>query len=159
MEWIAQSAFTSCDSLERIYLGKNFKGYPGDAEGHQYHQVYEFTESSRSLKEYIVSKDNEAFCSKGGVLYDKKMETLFVYPVQKSGTEYTIPESVKYVIYLYYTGSKKDNKLRKLVVPSKDTRFYTWILPKNSKRLTIYGRKDSGAYRAAKKRKIKFVEL
>ena len=50
--------------------------------------------------------------------------------------------------------------LRKLIVPNKSTKFDPWaFLYRKEKHLTIYGKKDSGAYRAAKRRKIGFVEI
>lgn len=143
-------------SLEKIYLGKNFKGYPepDDTEEDTDSWEYNFTDKTSSLKEYVVSKDNEMFCSKNGVLYDKKMKTLLVYPPQKSDVKFTIPKGVKAVMRI-----SDNDKLRKLVVPDKNTKFHPWALSKKNKRLTIYGKKNSAAYRAAKEKKIKFVEL
>lgn len=157
LEQMSDGHFYNCASLKKIYLGKSFKGVPGETpqtpEDYQHYQAYEYTENSPALEEYMVSKDNKVFCSKDGVLYDKKLETLFVYPTKKKATEYTIPASVKYVIDIW----DKRSKLRKLIVSGKNTEF-KWM-PKNIRKLTIYGRKDSAAYRMAKKRNIKFVEL
>jgi len=157
LEQMSDGHFYGCDSLKRIYLGKSFKGVPGETpqtpEEYQHYQAYKYTENSPALEEYIVSKDNKIFCSKDGVLYDKKLETLFVYPSKKKATEYTIPASVKYVIEAW----DKKNKLRKLIVPSINTEF-RWM-SKNMRRLTVYGRKDSAAYRMAKKRNIRFKSI
>ena len=131
-------------SVKRIYLGKNFKGYPENYES-------KFRETVSSLKKYIVSEENENFCGKDGVLYDKEMKTLLVYPPQKRNTKFTVPESVKIILSVPHEG--------KLIIKNKDTKLDYWILPKKNKKLTIYGKKNSKVYRMAKKRKIRFVEI
>lgn len=147
LERMPSGALTLCESLERVYLGKNYRwDVPNGGR----------TSSGSAFREYIVSEDNKEFCSRDGVLYDKYMQTLYIYPDRKDGTEFTVPQSVKYVHYI----PVKKNMMRKLVVPNKDTVFrIPWAFPKNSRRLVIYGRKGSDIYRIAKKRNLKFVEL
>ena len=41
-----------------------------------------------------VDKDNAAFCSENGVLFDKEKTTLLQYPSSKTDTNYIIPDSV-----------------------------------------------------------------
>ncbi len=45
--------------------------------------------------EINVDPDNENFCSKDGVLFDKGMTTLLQYPLAKSDTSYTVPSGVQ----------------------------------------------------------------
>ena len=48
----------------------------------------------KTLKEIKVHKDNANFKSLNGVLYNKDMTELLVYPLQKRDTSFTIPETV-----------------------------------------------------------------
>jgi len=51
-------------------------------------------EGCESLTAITVDKNNPNYCSIDGVLFDKEIKTLFTYPCNKSGTEYTTPETV-----------------------------------------------------------------
>lgn len=51
----------------------------------------------RKLKSISVDKNNTAFCSVDGVLFDKSMEIIIRYPQMKEGNAYTIPNGVKYI--------------------------------------------------------------
>lgn len=46
------------------------------------------------IEEINVAEDNPNYCSVDGVLYSKDMTTLYQYPNNKAGTEYTIPDTV-----------------------------------------------------------------
>ncbi|HAJ97699.1 MAG TPA: hypothetical protein DCO72_08190 [Ruminococcus sp.] len=47
-----------------------------------------------SLKEIVVSDANENYCTVDGVLYDKDMTKLKVYPPQKTGEEFRVPDTI-----------------------------------------------------------------
>ena len=47
-----------------------------------------------NLKNILVSDGNKFYSTIGGVLFDKKAETIICYPAGKTESEYTIPESV-----------------------------------------------------------------
>ncbi len=47
------------------------------------------------LKEVIVSEESKNFSSADGILFEKNKIELVLYPAAKSGTTYTLPESVK----------------------------------------------------------------
>ena len=50
--------------------------------------------SCTSLESIEVDKNNEDYCSVDGVLYSKTMRRLYVYPVSKPDTEFTVPSKV-----------------------------------------------------------------
>ncbi len=59
---------------------------------------------SKSLKEINVHKDNVSYKSVDGVLYNKDMSELLVYPYQKRDKSFTIPDTVITVSgFSYYT--------------------------------------------------------
>ena len=47
-----------------------------------------------SMNEIIVSSENKNYKTEEGVLFDKEMKKLITYPICKSGSEYTVPDSV-----------------------------------------------------------------
>lgn len=145
LERVGPWTFECTPIFTSIYLGKNFKGY-----SEKYHTV-EFGEIPSSLKEYIVSEENERFCSRDGVLYDKEMKKLLVYPPEKKCKKFTVPESVEEIFSIPTEG--------KLIIHNKDAEIKPRALPRKSKSLTIYGKKGSKAYRAAKKYKVRFVKI
>ena len=49
----------------------------------------------RGLEEFIVSEQNERFYSIDGVLFDKTNNTLLMYPPQKQGTQYVVPDTTE----------------------------------------------------------------
>ncbi|MFI3240238.1 MAG: leucine-rich repeat domain-containing protein [Bacteroidales bacterium] len=48
----------------------------------------------RSLTSITVSENNSVYCSSDGVLFDKALTTLVIYPVGKTDTYYCVPNSV-----------------------------------------------------------------
>ncbi len=49
---------------------------------------------SQKLKEIRVASGNTVYCAVDGVLFDKEMTTLILYPAGKEDTEYTVPNGV-----------------------------------------------------------------
>ena len=47
-----------------------------------------------SMVEIVVSQENKNYKTEEGVLFDKEMKKLITYPICKSGSEYTVPDSV-----------------------------------------------------------------
>lgn len=81
---INEDAFGNTESLERVVFGKN---------------VTELKEKGRlyycnKLKEIIVDEANPEFCAKDGVLYNKAMTRILIYPAAKAGETLNIPKSV-----------------------------------------------------------------
>ncbi len=80
---IGENAFSYCDALENITIGKKVSSIGR----------YAFWQN-HNLKSINVSKDNQLFCSQNGVLFNKDKTTLIAYPNGKEG-RYEIPNSVK----------------------------------------------------------------
>ena len=74
---IGQLAIGSCDTLEKIVIGKNITSI--DKWG---------IVDCRYLKSIEVAEENEYFCSLDGVLYSKDMTKLITYP-NANAAEYT----------------------------------------------------------------------
>jgi len=68
------------------------------------------------LEKIDVSEDNPYYCSKDGVLYNKKMTELLYYPENKPQKSFTIPDSVKTIKEMSMVGC---NNLEKLVLGKK----------------------------------------
>ncbi|MBE6687479.1 MAG: leucine-rich repeat domain-containing protein [Ruminococcaceae bacterium] len=85
--FIGGAAFRICYKLESMFIGKNVEN------------IYcTIVEDSPKFKEFIVSDDNSFYTSHDGILYDKEMETLLVYPIAKTDSnEFTVPNGVKVI--------------------------------------------------------------
>ncbi len=68
--------------LEKLYIGKNVNSLSVDMVLH-----------SRRIKEIHVSAENPYFASVDGVVYNKNLDTVMLYPVAKAN--YTVPDFVK----------------------------------------------------------------
>ena len=84
---INRFAFSSCSSLTTLTIPKNVVNLEPD---------YTFTYCP-SLQEINVDEENTKFSSDDGVLYEGT--TLWRYPSAKSGTSFTIPESITQIEY------------------------------------------------------------
>ena len=86
---LGAAAFNSCASLTSITIGSAVSSIGGVG-------LYDPSPfgGCTSLAEFIVSENNEYFSSADGVLLSKDGSTLFEYPMGKTGTSYTIPDSV-----------------------------------------------------------------
>lgn len=84
VECIEYNAFSGCENLKKIIIGKNFKiDYGG------------MFLIIPSLEKIEINKDNPDFCSDSqGAVYNKDMSA--VYAVPPGVEEYTLPETVTY---------------------------------------------------------------
>jgi len=99
--------FMNCRNLREIVLPNTikavekdvFKGCTGLTELTIPDQVRSFaaSEGCSSLKEFRVSVMNSDFMVKDGILYDKGMEILLLYPEGREEAVFEIPEGVKKV--------------------------------------------------------------
>lgn len=80
---IGEEAFALCEKLTKITI-------PASVEVIGLNAFYCCT----SMNEIFVSPDNEIYTSIDGVLFSKDMKTLINYPQGKSGSEYTVPDTV-----------------------------------------------------------------
>ena len=81
---IGQWAFQNCTSLTEFTIPSSVKSI-GDAP----------FAGCRSLAGIEVVDINAAFCSVDGVLFDKEGSTLIQYPSGRSGSAYSVPDSVE----------------------------------------------------------------
>ena len=81
---IEESAFLDCDSLTSIIIPTNVTSM----------EDYVFN-GCKSLISIDVDKNNSAYTSENGVLFNKSKTVLIQYPAKKTDTNYTIPNSVK----------------------------------------------------------------
>ena len=63
-----------------------------------------------ALKNINVSEDNPVYSSENGILYNKDKTKLLVYPMNKIGTEFEVPDYVKEIgqFAFYYNGNLKE---------------------------------------------------
>lgn len=80
---IANAAFSGCSSLTEITI-------PDSVTSIYYDAFFGCT----SLTNITVSENNPNYCDVDGVLFNKDMSKLILYPARKSETQYTIPKSV-----------------------------------------------------------------
>ena len=66
------------------------------------------------LTEIRVAEGNTSYTSVDGVLFDKDMDTLLKYPIQKADESYTVPEGVKTI---YDTAFLSQRYLKSVTLP------------------------------------------
>lgn len=57
------------------------------------------------LTEINVSNQNNTYCSEDGILFDKNKKTLYMYPRNKEGDTYHIPNSVECIYHTAFCGN------------------------------------------------------
>ena len=79
------------------------------------------------MEEIIASPKNEYYTSTDGVLFNKDMTKLINYPIGKSGSEYTVPDSVTSLeAYSFFScTSLKKVRIPKSVTSIGDCAFYS----------------------------------
>ena len=80
---IETSAFANCSGLTELVLPKTLVTVGDSFAG--------FAENLRSI---TVNPENKSFCSIDGVLFDKEIDTLCLYPCGKTEPKYTVPDTV-----------------------------------------------------------------
>jgi hypothetical protein len=82
-EKIARNVFYKCNNLKKMYFPSTINNLEPEFDEHTL-----FTE-------YIVSEENQTYCSIDGIIYSKNMEILVRYPPRKSIDNFIIPDGVK----------------------------------------------------------------
>ena len=80
---IGEEAFQDCSSLATVSIGSGLTTI-GDVAFY----------ACWALTQFNVDEANEAYCSDGGVLFNKDKTTLLQYPVGKAETTYAVPTGV-----------------------------------------------------------------
>lgn len=114
---IGDAAFYHCDALTEVTLpesltsiGKNAFGFCALTKLDIPAKVTNIGESAfykcAALTEITVNEENTAYSAEEGVLFNKDKTALLCYPAKKSGTDYTVPETVTEIgSYAFYSGS------------------------------------------------------
>ena len=92
---IYSGAFKDCTNLKSITIPASIRGN------------FDTFEGCTSLEYFVVSDDNSEFVAVDGVLYRNKNTLIKLerYPAAKSGTTYTVPETVEYIGECAFEGS------------------------------------------------------
>lgn len=85
--YLGCEAMAGCERLETVNIGKGVS------------YIHEIAIWSPVLKAVNVDSENKHFTDIDGVLFNKDKTELWLYPPNKSGKEYRIPESVKTIKY------------------------------------------------------------
>ena len=80
---IGEEAFKDCSSLATVSIGSGLTTIGNNA----FYACW-------ALTQFNVDEANEAYCSDGGVLFNKDKTTLLQYPAGKTETTYAVPASV-----------------------------------------------------------------
>ena len=83
---IYMGAFSNCSGLTSITLPASISTI-----------WYDAFVGCLGLKEFIVDSGNTRYASSNGVLFNKDMTELISYPVSKTDTSYSVPDSVTFV--------------------------------------------------------------
>jgi len=92
---IGELAFAGCTGLTNIKLPKNLTSIGGEV----------FLDCT-GLTKITVDKNNSAFRSVDGAIFDKTMTTLILAPVGRKGF-YSIPEGIQYIGDYAFSGCKR----------------------------------------------------
>ena len=121
---INYSAYTEMDSIRlnnsliSLVIPKTVEGTETD--------TYSFLYGCGNLETIEVEEGNPTFSSKNGVLYREDETTLVCYPKEKKDSEFTMPETVKYV----YSGAFAHNDyITKVYINPAVQYLDGWIFP------------------------------
>lgn len=164
LRYIGHDALSKCGSLKKVFFGRRFQGHRLDEkeekrDGHHPIEIRSFRWETglmmgdRALKSVEISKKNPYFCSRDGLVYDKKRTILYFCPEAKAAAKIKIPGSVKQIKYYAFWRCKK---VQSVVIPGKNTKIGLNAF-KDTEHMVLYGKKNSKAQKYAKKHKMKFV--
>ena len=121
--------FNSYSTVETLYIPETVKNL----------ECTGLTYCSR-LKKIEVAENNEYFASVDGVLFDKSISNLLIYPTGKEETSFAIPDTIK---QLGESVFERNTNLTDVLIPASVTSIGKAPLNDNSK-ITIYA--DEGTY-------------
>ena len=79
---VSWSSFSGCNAVKNVAFGDSLD------------DIENLPLSGNALESVTVSAGNNNYSSKDGVLFNKEASVLILYPVNKAGTAYSIPDSV-----------------------------------------------------------------
>lgn len=140
---IGESAFDSCSRLTNINLPNSINSIGDEAFSH-----------CDNLMSINISEKNRYYCTIDGVLFDKNITTLMQYPIARTDTSYTIPNTVTGVDDHAFSGCEK---LKNITVYNPTCYFYIYCgIDKDN---IIYGFKGSTAEEFAQKVGADFIDV
>ncbi len=114
---IILDGFENCANIKKIHFGS---GVEGIAIGTADTETIVGFSGCISLESVSVAKDNKYYTSADGILFSKDMKRLYLYPANKAGERYIVPESVEIINDFAFL----DNRNLKMVYVYKDTYVY-----------------------------------
>ena len=114
---------------------------------------YGIAQGCSSMTKIEVAEDNEYYCSVDGVLFSKDMTELLAYPAAKTGSTYTVPDTVV-DIYPYAFAYCKN--LTSVTIPASVVKSGEDLF-NNCDSITIRGEEGSYAQSYAQENGINFV--
>lgn len=130
LEKIGKEAFGHCEALTAILL-------PADLQCIEYDTFV----GCNSLQRIDVDENNNVYSSLDGVLYNKEMSKLLVYPKDKRTSHYVFPDSVCSIDYDVWKNCKW---LKRIEIPSFLSPFPTFEGCTSLEHVTIIGRRRIG---------------
>ena len=100
---IGNAAFEYCSSLATVSIGSGLTTIGNNA----FYACW-------ALTQFNVDEANKAYCSDGGVLFNKDKTTLLQYPAGKTETDYAVPTGVTSIAEYAFAGS---NALTEVTLP------------------------------------------
>ena len=115
VESIEEEAFVGCSSLKSVTIPQSVTSIG------TYGEPFSVFSNCSSMTEFIVDSNNPNYANDdAGCLYDKEKKTLFIYPIGKPETSFTIPAGVTTIS----TGAFYEcQNLTSLIIPE----GVTWI--------------------------------
>lgn len=107
-------ALADCSTLKRIDLPRTLMHLDVN---------FPFIDNNE-LEQINVNRNNPFFTSIDGVLFNKRMTELLLYPSNKQGTSYTVPSTVEKITYF-----EKNINISSIVLPNglKEIRHMDWL--------------------------------
>ena len=103
VKYIGSATFSECSSLTTVTIPKSTEYIEID--------TFYFCDSLISIN---VDPDNQKYCSKDGVWFDKAMTQLMQYPANSSRSDYTIPDTINTIAYRSFFNCKT---LKNITIP------------------------------------------
>ena len=97
---IGKEAFQDCSSLATVSIGSGLTTIGNNA----FYACW-------ALTQFNVDEANEAYCSDGGVLFNKDKTTLLQYPAGKTETTYAVPTGVTSIAEYAFAWCRKLTKI------------------------------------------------
>ncbi len=124
VELIESENFEGCNSLTSVFVPASVTSMAGDVFS-----------GCTSLKEIIVDQNNPAYASVDGILYNKDLTRLCIYPGGRPDEKFEIPESVSTISYSAFIYV---SNLQAIVIPKNVSQIGRFSYCSQLKSVTVY---------------------